>query len=71
VIALESHGDGVILPVRAQTGARRNGIQGEHAGMLKVSVTAAPAKGKANKAIQEVLAEQLNLRGVGRAAQPT
>jgi uncharacterized protein len=62
VIELESHPEGVILPVRAQAGAKRNGIQGTLDGALKVSVTQAPEKGKANKAIQDVLAEELGLK---------
>ncbi len=62
MIQLESRAQGVVLPVRAQAGARNNGIQGEHDGALKVSVTQAPEKGKANKAIVSVLAKQLGLR---------
>jgi len=62
LIQLDSSAQGVVLPVRAQAGARKNGIQGEHDGALKVSVTQAPEKGKANKAIVTVLAKQLRLR---------
>lgn len=51
-----------MLLVKAAPSARRNGIQGTHAGQLKVSVTAAPEKGKANKALVEVLARQLGLK---------
>jgi uncharacterized protein (TIGR00251 family) len=61
-LQLEPHADGVILPVRAQAGARRNGIKGIHAGALQVAVTQAPEKGKANKAIIEVLAVELHLK---------
>jgi hypothetical protein len=61
LIQIESRAKSVILPVRAQAGARNNGIQGEHDGALKVSVTQAPEKGKANKAIVAVLAKQLRL----------
>ena len=60
--ALEPHADGTILPVRAHPGARRNEIRGVQDGMLKVSVTQAPEKGKANKAVIEVLAKQLKLK---------
>ena len=59
MIELTIHPRGVILPVRAHAGARKNGILGEHNGMLRVSVTAAPEKGKANKAIIAVLSEAL------------
>jgi uncharacterized protein (TIGR00251 family) len=62
MIALEPHAEGAILPVRAHAGARRNAIEGEQNGMLKVSVTQAPEKGKANKAIVSLLAKGLSLR---------
>lgn len=61
-IALEPHPEGTILPVRAHAGARKSEIHGQHAGMLKVSVTQAPEKGKANKAIVALLAKQLDLK---------
>jgi len=51
-----------VIAVRAQPGAKKNGITGEHDGALNVSVTQAPEKGKANKAIVEVLAKQLGLK---------
>jgi uncharacterized protein (TIGR00251 family) len=62
VIALEPHPEGTILPVRARPGARRNAIDSPQDGMLKVSVTQAPEKGKANKALIELLAKGLSLR---------
>lgn len=62
MIALEDRADGVILPVKAQAGARRNAVRGEQTGMLKVSVTQAPEKGKANQAIIEVLAKTFDLK---------
>jgi uncharacterized protein (TIGR00251 family) len=62
VIELEPHAEGVILPLRAQPGAKRNEIRGEQDGMLKVSVTQIAEKGKANKALLEVLAKGLGLR---------
>ena len=61
-IALESHPEGTILPVRARAGARRNELKGIHAGSLQVSVTRAPEKGKANEAIIALLAASLGLR---------
>lgn len=62
MIAIVGRPEGSILPVRAQPGARRSGIVGEHDGALKVAVTAAPEKGKANKAIVDVLARTLKVR---------
>ncbi len=61
-IQIEPHAEGIVIAVRAQPGAKKNGITGEHDGALKVSVTQAPEKGKANKAIVEVLARQLGLK---------
>jgi uncharacterized protein (TIGR00251 family) len=62
VITLSPHADGVILPVIAQPGAKRNAILGERAGALRIAVTAPPEKGKANEAIQELLAKALACR---------
>ncbi|MFH1923822.1 MAG: DUF167 domain-containing protein [Planctomycetota bacterium] len=62
MIRLEPHAEGTILPVRAQAGARRNEIRGEQDGMLKISVTQSPEKGKANKALIDLLSKELSLR---------
>jgi uncharacterized protein (TIGR00251 family) len=62
MLDLQPHPDGTILPVRAQPGARRNEIRGEQDGMLKVCVTQPPEKGKANKALIELLSKLLSLR---------
>jgi len=59
---LRPHPQGTILPVRAQAGARKNEIRGVQDGMLKVSVTQAPERGKANKAIAALLAKTLGLK---------
>jgi hypothetical protein len=48
--------------VRAQPGASKSGIRGEQQGALKVSVTQIAEKGKANKALIEVLAKELGLK---------
>ena len=55
MILIRSHPEGAVLPVRAQPGARRNELRGEHNGRLKVSVTQPPEKGKANKALVTLL----------------
>lgn len=62
MIDLKLHCKGVILPVKAQAAARRSVVSGEHHGMLKVSVTQAAEKGKANKAIIHVIAKELGLK---------
>jgi len=62
MIELESHPLGVVLPVKALPGARKNEIRGEQNGALKVSVTQVPEKGKANKVFVDFLAKSLKLR---------
>ena len=62
MIELSAHANGTIVPVLAQPGARRSAILGERAGSLRVAVTAAPEKGKANAAIAALLAEGLGCR---------
>jgi uncharacterized protein (TIGR00251 family) len=61
VIELSANDRGVILPVRAHAGSRKNGVLGEREGMLRVAVTAAPEKGKANRALIDVLSEALGV----------
>jgi hypothetical protein len=62
MIAITDHAEGCILPVRAQPGARRTGVQGEQNGALKVAVTAPPEDGRANQALIEVLRDVLRLK---------
>jgi len=62
VIALTAHEGGTILPVRAQPGARKNAILGERGGSLRVAVSVAPERGKANAAIEEVLADAIGCK---------
>lgn len=61
-ITITPHADGSVLAVRAQPGARKNGVQGEQAGALKVAVTAPPEDGRANAALVEVLREWLGVK---------
>ncbi len=61
-VRLESVDGGVLLPVRAQPGARSSAVRGVHDGALRVSVTQVAEKGKANKALVGVLAKALKLR---------
>jgi uncharacterized protein (TIGR00251 family) len=67
MIAIVAHAEGAVVPVLAHPGSRRAGILGERAGALRVAVTAPPEKGRANAAIQAVLAQSLGCK----AAQVT
>ena len=62
MIAITEHAEGCVLPVRAQPGARKAGVQGEQAGALKVAVTAPPEDGRANQALAELLRDVLGLK---------
>lgn len=61
-LAIVAQEGGSILPVVAQPGARREGVLGVRAGALRVAVTAPPDKGKANAAIQSLLASALGCK---------
>ena len=62
MVSLEQTVNGLVLPVKAQPGARRNGVTGVHDGSLKVAVSQAPEKGKATAAIINVLTESLGIK---------
>ena len=62
MIELSDHAEGMVLPVRAQPGARKNAIVGKQEGALKVAVTAPADQGRANKALVELLREMLDLK---------
>ena len=61
MIELEQRNDGVLLPVKARAPGAKNALTGTHDGALKVMVTQAPEKGKANQAIEMLLAKSLGL----------
>lgn len=62
MIALEQRADGVVLPVRAQPGARKAELKGEQDGALKAAVTQVAEQGKANRALIALLCERLRLK---------
>jgi uncharacterized protein YggU (UPF0235/DUF167 family) len=49
------------LRVRVRPGGRRNAIVAPHGGALKVTVTAAPERGRANEAVAVLLARALGI----------
>ncbi|QDU90158.1 hypothetical protein Pla175_35590 [Pirellulimonas nuda] len=61
-VALEPHAEGVVLPVLARASGRANQFAGVHDGRLRVIVTVAPERGKANAAVVAVVADRLGLR---------
>jgi hypothetical protein len=53
--------EAVLLHVRVQPKARANAVKGWHGAALRVSVTAAPEDGKANRAVIGLLAETFDV----------
>ena len=54
--------NGIQITVKVVPGSSRSQIVGLYGQMLKIKVAAPPEKGKANKAVIEFLAEELNLK---------
>jgi uncharacterized protein (TIGR00251 family) len=52
---------GCRLRLKVRAGARRDAIEGVHDGALRVHVTAAPERGKANRRVLELLADALGV----------
>lgn len=61
MIELKTTSEGVLIPVIAQPGAKRNAVVKFHDGAVKIAVNQPPDKGRANEAILAVLAKALNL----------
>ena len=53
--------EAVLLHVRVQPKARANAVKGWYGAALRVSVTAAPEDGKANRAVIALLAETFDV----------
>jgi uncharacterized protein (TIGR00251 family) len=56
---IERRGNGVVLALRVQPGARRTAIVGSHGDRLKVAIATPPTDGRANAALLAFLAERL------------
>ena len=52
---------GVSFRVRVKPGARRDRLVGAYGGALKLEVSAAPERGKANSAVKKLLAKTLDV----------
>ena len=61
MIEVRESEEGLTFSVRVQPKASKDRILREHGGALKVSVTAAPEKGKANAAVIVLLSEKLGV----------
>jgi len=61
MIELREQGGGTVLRVRVSPAAVRSRVLGEYGGALKVAVAAAPERGKANRALRDLLAASLGV----------
>jgi uncharacterized protein YggU (UPF0235/DUF167 family) len=60
-VALTPVAGGVRLRLRVVPGARRDAVLGPHGDALRVAVRAVPEKGRANQAVQSLLAAALDV----------
>ena len=61
-LEITPRGDGSSLRLRVKAGARTSALGTAHGGALRVSVNAAPERGRANTAVLRLLADQLEVR---------
>ena len=58
---LREDGDGVVLSLHIQPGAKRTEVAGTHGAALKIRLAAPPVDGKANEALIAFLAKTLDV----------
>jgi uncharacterized protein len=56
--------NGIVVSVKVQPNASRDRVVGEHGDQLKIAVTVAPEKGKANKVVIKVLSRLLGVKSL-------
>ena len=62
MIKLRAVEGGIIVSVKVQPNASKDRVVGEHADQIKIAVTVAPEKGKANKAVIKILSKSLGVK---------
>ncbi len=62
MINIKEVGGGIVVSVKVQPNASKDRVVGEYADQLKIAVTVAPEKGKANKAVIKVLSKSLGVK---------
>jgi uncharacterized protein (TIGR00251 family) len=61
MLELESRGNRIFLRLRVSPKSRKARIAGEHGGALKLHVTQAPERGRANEGVLALLSEALGV----------
>ena len=59
--AFRPDGDGTVITMRLQPGAKRSAVCGMYGDAVKVAIQAPPVDGKANAALREFLADKLGV----------
>lgn len=54
--------DGIVVSVKVQPNSSKDRVVGEYADQIKIAVTVAPGKGKANKAVIKLFAKLLGIK---------
>ncbi len=54
--------DGIVVSVKVQPNSSKDRVVGEYADQIKIAVTVAPEKGKANKAVIKLFAKWLGIK---------
>ncbi len=62
MISIREVEGGIVVSVKVQPNASKDRVVGEHADQIKIAVTVAPEKGKANKAVIKVLSKWLGVK---------
>jgi len=61
-LTIQKANEGVIFPVKVVPGSSRTDVVGPFGEMLKIKVSAAPERGKANQCLLRFLAQRLGLK---------
>ena len=64
MIKIREMEDWVVVSVKVQPNSSRNRVVGEYADRIKIAVTVAPEKGKANKAVIKLFAKWLGIKSL-------
>ncbi len=64
MVKIKEMEDGIVVSVKVQPNSSRNRVVGEYADQIKIAVTVAPEKGKANKAVIKLFAKWLGIKSL-------
>ena len=62
MIKIREMEDGIVVSVKVQPNSSKDRVVGEYADQIKIAVTVAPEKGKANKAVIKLFAKWLGIK---------